>query len=717
MSTNYHSPIVAGESNAPGTVNTRLATLDAAIDSRFASLVVSGGNVATLTAATVAAGQKVFTVDSTTGFIAGGRIAYALVGGGIEYNTIDTIDGAAQFTADTNVGTGGIGDNVYVSMISESEYQAAISINYGNSTVPTLPTAVEWAAGGVFNVLAFGAAGDGVTDDSAAIQAAIDAAQATVDNNAVGGTGGVVLLPPGVCIADGLEVRAHVTLRGSGVRASVLKPPSGSANPDVIHLAAGPIRRFRIEDLRIESNGNAGQHAVNAAAVAAATSTAQGGWWDGGMSNVWITGFEGTGIRLYNDGTDALLIHQHLTFSEVRVDCGAVAGSIALDITGHGGQVLCLNCIFNGPGKALAGSKAVRLAIADVRPPYSVRLLGCTIQAAETGVYIDNASSTNIIGCYFEQCYYGVDCVASVSHSRVTVVDGCRFANVFEDFGGGTDGFHMRVDEKSWGAFTNNVATGTIHRIAVATSTAATSGGGHIYVRSNAASGITTDSTFVNLMKQRTSGATVDLVMYDTIYLSGTTTVATLSSWRGPGEPITIRAHNAPQTFTETGGNIKLGAHGTKYTLPTNAAAVFMRDDQAGAFRLISESPRVGVVLLATIATKNAETAASHTIYTVPADRTLVVDHVQIRTTTFTATKSTNASASIGGNSAAFDDYLAITAYAFTANSQVIRTAATSGPIPVYAAGTLFSINITTAATGDGSYTERWDVDLFGYLV
>jgi hypothetical protein len=56
----------------------------------------------------------------------------------------------------------------------------------------TVGNQVNWATGPVYSVLAFGAACDGSTDDSAAIQAAVNAAEATTASSP-----GTVLIPPG----------------------------------------------------------------------------------------------------------------------------------------------------------------------------------------------------------------------------------------------------------------------------------------------------------------------------------------------------------------------------------------------------------------------------------------------------------------------------------------------------------------------------------------
>src|SRR5689334_977527 len=57
----------------------------------------------------------------------------------------------------------------------------------------------------VFNIRSHGAKGDGTTLDTAAVQAAIDAAHAE--------DGGIVLVPAGDFLIGTVELKSHVTLR------------------------------------------------------------------------------------------------------------------------------------------------------------------------------------------------------------------------------------------------------------------------------------------------------------------------------------------------------------------------------------------------------------------------------------------------------------------------------------------------------------------------
>lgn len=230
--------------------------------------VLGGGNVITQANLAAAAGQKIVTVDDSTGFLAGARCSYVLVGGAVEYNLIDTVDTGTQITLTTNIGTGGIADNAYVAMISESEYQAAYAIKYGNNILPTLATAMGWSAMGVYNVLAYGADNSGVSDSRASINAAITAC------NAAGG--GTVYMPPGTYLTTasaspnvsqtvyvGIVTRSNVTLAGAGPEATIIKladAQDGATNAGVriiTHyndLSTGTDSDFHFRDFTVDGN-------------------------------------------------------------------------------------------------------------------------------------------------------------------------------------------------------------------------------------------------------------------------------------------------------------------------------------------------------------------------------------------------------------------------------------------------------------------------------
>lgn len=193
MTTTYHDAITAGAAANAATFNAPLSQIDtqltatqaeittarsgyASLDGRLSALVLAGGNVATLANGAASAGQKVVTVDSTTGFVAGAYVAYALNGGNVEYNSVDAVNSATQLTMDTNIGTGGILDNTYIAMISASEYQAANAINHSDDL--TLRQTVAYLARDAYMPEAYGAVGDGVTDDTAAWQAMLTAIKA-----------------------------------------------------------------------------------------------------------------------------------------------------------------------------------------------------------------------------------------------------------------------------------------------------------------------------------------------------------------------------------------------------------------------------------------------------------------------------------------------------------------------------------------------------------
>lgn len=113
----------------------------------------------------------------------------------------------------------------------------------------------------VANVKRFGAAGDGITDDTNAIQNAISFA--TRMNGSAGTGGATVFFPPGIYVVRGLTIYNFIHLRGSGLEATtiLLKP---GANADVIstyHFSSltgtnnvGGVVNFGVYDLTIDGN-------------------------------------------------------------------------------------------------------------------------------------------------------------------------------------------------------------------------------------------------------------------------------------------------------------------------------------------------------------------------------------------------------------------------------------------------------------------------------
>jgi Pectate lyase superfamily protein len=99
-----------------------------------------------------------------------------------------------------------------------------------------------------YDVRAFGAVGNGSTDDTAAIQAAIDAA-------AVGGKGGIVLIPHGAAgfVVSQIKLKLNVTLEGTGLGSNLICK-ANNANAAMIVLDSSAALQTRIKKLFLNGN-------------------------------------------------------------------------------------------------------------------------------------------------------------------------------------------------------------------------------------------------------------------------------------------------------------------------------------------------------------------------------------------------------------------------------------------------------------------------------
>lgn len=108
-------------------------------------------------------------------------------------------------------------------------------------------SAFTGAYASVVNVIGYGATGDGTTDDTTAVQAALDAAAAA--------GGGTVYFPPGTYMVTSLTVGDAVTLQGAGPWASEIKQIA-STNAHLLTLETGSTINVGVRDLILHGNND-----------------------------------------------------------------------------------------------------------------------------------------------------------------------------------------------------------------------------------------------------------------------------------------------------------------------------------------------------------------------------------------------------------------------------------------------------------------------------
>jgi hypothetical protein len=125
------------------------------------------------------------------------------------------VGGVDQMTV-SNAGV--VTANSFVGAISAGNISSSTAIATGSTTARTLANRFA----DVVNVKDFGAVGDGVTDDTAAIQAAIDS---------LGTIGGIVQVPSGTYkVSSALNISSYINLKGSGAVSSTLLTNSSTNN-------------------------------------------------------------------------------------------------------------------------------------------------------------------------------------------------------------------------------------------------------------------------------------------------------------------------------------------------------------------------------------------------------------------------------------------------------------------------------------------------------
>lgn len=134
------------------------------------------------------------------------------------------------------------------SLLPNGEIIAARNAGNTDDSITSLTTRMAYAAGDMFNVLAYGATGDGSTDDRSALQTAIDAA------NTAGG--GIVAMPVGeYLIGDTLQLKSNTFLVGQGEKTIIKSTSTVDFSTATTLILAQDVSNVALSRLRIEDTG------------------------------------------------------------------------------------------------------------------------------------------------------------------------------------------------------------------------------------------------------------------------------------------------------------------------------------------------------------------------------------------------------------------------------------------------------------------------------
>lgn len=276
----------------------------------------------------------------------------------------------------------------------------------------------EHGGSDVVNVKAFGALGDGATDDTAAIQAAIDSLSAT---------GGSIYVPPGDYLVTTLKQnggsgsKSNVMIYGAGpasrirqmggARAGDVPTGDGTQSPNVIEAKAGS--GFRLRDLRVIGNRSSG----------GVKPTSSGTWvgstsytYDAGTPTYRQTRADGTtvgsGADLTTDKVWRLLVSHTSDATDIDVDVALGRWALVTDFAALNGYYYDESfnrgsVIYYGGASGSGEVTDVAIEHCVIEEGYYANVL-CGSGPAKTGIVGDGCRRGRVNNCYISESSAGI---------------------------------------------------------------------------------------------------------------------------------------------------------------------------------------------------------------------------------------------------------------------------------------------------------------------
>lgn len=309
-----------------------------------------------------------------------------------------------------------------------------------------------------FNAKAYGAKGDGSTDDTTAIQAAITAANAT---------GGTVFLPPGTYkISSVLTLStANVMLRGAGA-SSIIQPSSSFSDTNIIDITANTcgVLDLQIAYANTTYSSNPAADAIQITGAlnvliqnvrilyingwsvqSTSTSSIRNKWTklDNVFSSLCAKGIHIQGITANNNaahvltncivdqvatGTsngDGYLIEDCYDIEMSNLECNVSAGSgSALHIKGRCSSIHLTNFV-GGCDTPTSTGPAVLVENNSDGNPAQIELSNSIFESGSIGISVTTGSEITINACRIESnATHGISLAGSID---TTAIQGCSF--------------------------------------------------------------------------------------------------------------------------------------------------------------------------------------------------------------------------------------------------------------------------------------------------
>jgi len=266
--------------------------------------------------------------------------------------------------------------------------------------------ASEGASGGVYNVKSFGAEGDGTTDDSTAIQDAIDAATA---NN-----GGIVFFPTGaysiettLTLTEGIRMEGVASLDAeSSDHGSSIINNTGSVGVDVsLPGAAISSSAVFINHLTFLEGGSGGTYAIQfAGAVNSGVADCSfdnhnnaailfDGCTNMEINRVSITSSDADGLLFSNNNTGILIQNSYFQSGADGKAAIKYAGGVPKSFTVQN------NFFTNNQGKSIWFDCGSGISALSIRIRDNVFTLGNLAGAADEDIYFERDTTTGYNGC------------------------------------------------------------------------------------------------------------------------------------------------------------------------------------------------------------------------------------------------------------------------------------------------------------------------------